>query len=75
MNGWCKPKRGAAYGGAVSEKTFRSWMKNGLRYTQLPSGTILTRYQWIDEFLEGYEAETGPNCVDEIVDDALKGLR
>ena len=69
MDGWTKVKGGAPYGG-VGERTFRDWFKNGLRCVRLPSGTILTKYEWIDEFLEQFE-NTG-NKVDAIVDSVMK---
>ncbi len=70
--GYAKVKQAAKYAG-VSERTFREWLKNGLRHIRLPSGTILIPYAWIDEYLMGFEAET--NQVDEIVNQVVKELR
>jgi hypothetical protein len=56
MTGWTKPKGGAVYAG-VSERTFRPWLKKGLRHVRLETGTILIRYKWIDEFLENFEVQ------------------
>ena len=67
--GWLKPKKGAEYAGGVSLKVFRGWMKNGLRHVRLDNGRILTKYDWIDEFLEGFEAENpSQNLIDELVE-------
>jgi len=65
MEGWAKIKPGAYHAG-VSERTFRSWLKIGLRHVRLPSGTILIKYVWVDEFLEGFE-DTMEKEVDRIV--------
>jgi len=54
--GWLKPKKGSEYAG-VSSKVFYRWLKDGLRHVQLPNGRILTKYDWIDEFLEGFETK------------------
>jgi len=51
---WCKPGKGAIHGG-VSTDTFCDWFKYGLRYVRLPSGHRLTRFSWIDDFLESLE--------------------
>jgi len=56
FHGWAKRKQAAKYAG-IGERTFKDWLKAGLRYVRLPSGTILTKYQWIDEFLESYEID------------------
>ena len=53
QQGWCKPSKGAPYSD-VSLKVFRGFLKNGLRYVKLPNGRILTKYQWIDEYLEQF---------------------
>ena len=70
--GWAKRKAGAKYAG-IGERTFQDWLKAGLRYVRLPTGTILTKYRWIDEYLEGFEVETGAvkNQIDNIVDGVL----
>lgn len=65
MEGWTKIKSGARYAG-MSERTFRSWLKSGLRHVRLPSGTILIKYLWIDKYLMGFEADQ-ENEVDWIV--------
>ena len=53
MDGWTNAKHGSKYAG-VSEGTFRGWLKQGLEYSKLPTGSILIRYQAIDAFLEQY---------------------
>ncbi len=71
MEGYGKVKDGRKYAG-VSERTFRPWLKVGLRHIRLPSGTILIKYSWIDEFLESFEVNE--NQVEKIVDDVMEGL-
>ena len=68
MNGWCKIKKAAAYAD-VSDRTFEDWLKQGLKHARLPTGTRLIKYQWIDEYLEGY-ADT-ENHVDEMVEEIM----
>ena len=53
--GWTTPKGGRAYAGKVSERTFRNWLKSGLRYSRMESGQILVSYQAIDEFIAARE--------------------
>ncbi len=69
MDGWCKVKTGAEYG-AVKEKTFRSWLKEGLKHSRLPSGRILIKYADIDEFLERFEISE--SAIDAAVDAILR---
>ena len=71
MNGWCKIKKGAAHAG-VSDRTLEGWLKQGLKYVRLPTGTRLLKYEWIDEYLESFiEAE---NQVDSVVNEMLSDL-
>ena len=71
MEGWAKVRKGAEYAG-VSERTFRGWLKNGLKHTRLSSGTVLVKYSSIDEYLEGFEVNE--NLVDEIVDSVVSEM-
>ena len=57
----------------VSERTCRSWLKKGLRFTRLPSGMILIKRSWIDEFLAEYEHSD--NQVDDIVEGVIKEIQ
>lgn len=70
--GWAKVKTAAGYAG-VSPRTFRKWLKDGLRYVKAPSGAILIKLEWIDEYLENFEIKNS-NQVDQIVTETLKGL-
>lgn len=73
LEGWAKIKKAAQYGG-TSERTYRGvWLKDGLKHVRLPGGTILTKYEWIDQYLEKYAVNN--NEVNTIVEDALKGLK
>ena len=66
--GWCKPSRGAQYADHTL-KVFRSWLGQGLRHIRLPNGRILTKYEWIDTYLEQFEVK---NDVDRLVEEILK---
>jgi hypothetical protein len=52
-----KPSEAAGYSG-VSLKVFRSWLKDGLRHSQLPNGRILVSISAIDEFLNSFEVQS-----------------
>jgi excisionase family DNA binding protein len=62
MEGWATIKKAAKYAD-VSERTFRDWLKNGLKHSRLNAKTIRIRYSDIDEFLERYQVD------DHLVDD------
>ena len=66
MEGWGKIKPAARYAG-VSERTLRVWLKEGLRHVRLPSGTVLIKYDWLDQFLQPFEDATSKE-VGRIVD-------
>lgn len=69
--GWAKIKMAAKHAG-IGERTLRNWLRQGLRHSQLPTGTILIRYGDIDDFLERF-AING-NQTDQIVDEVMKGI-
>ena len=73
MLGWASVKKSAKYAD-VSERTMRSWMKKGLKYSKLPSGMIRIQYSAIDEFLSKYQVDTGSR-VDAIVEEVMKDFR
>jgi len=68
MDGWAKIKQASGYAG-VSQRSFRNWLKKGLRHSRLETGTILIKAEWIDEFLESFEIKE--NQVDAIVSEIL----
>jgi predicted site-specific integrase-resolvase len=72
MSGWAKIKSAAEYAG-IKERTMRDWIKEGLKHSRLPSGTILIKYDWIDEFLESYAAKDSQ--VANVVNETLRDLR
>jgi excisionase family DNA binding protein len=72
MSGFCKIKKAAEYTG-ISERTLRDWLKDGLKHSRLPSGTILIKYSWIDEYLESFAAKE--DQVDKIVNETLRALK
>ena len=69
--GWAKVKPAAKYAG-VSERTFRNWLKQGLKHARLPSGMILVRFKAIDDFLESFVVDD--DKTDEIVNEVLRDL-
>ena len=71
MPGWSKVKNGARYAG-ISERSFRNWLKQGLRHVRMNTGTILIKYHWIDEFLESFEIQEDE--VSRIVDEVEKEM-
>ena len=70
MKGWLKAKPASKYAG-VSERTLRTWLKEGLRYSKV-RGSILIKVTWLDEYIEKFE-ETS-NDVDRIVTEVLAGI-
>ena len=68
MVGWCKAKNAAKFAD-VSERKIRDWLKEGLKHSRLPSGTIRIRYSYIDEYLEQFQVND--NLVDTVVDEIM----
>ena len=68
---WLKPKKAAIYAG-ISERTFRSWLKQGLVYSRMPSGMMLVHRNDIDDFIRRYQ--TSEDEVEKMVDSFLKDL-
>lgn len=71
MAGWAKIKTATSYAG-VSQRTMRTWLKEGLKHSRLSSGMILIKYEWIDEYLESFGVSE--NQIDEIVDEVILGI-
>lgn len=71
MKGWGKVKAAAKYAG-ISERTFRDWLKQGLKHSRLTSGAILVRFSDIDDWLEGFKVND--DNVSKIVDEVLADL-
>jgi len=72
MSGWSKIKSAAKYAG-ISERTMRDWLKDGLKHSRLPSGTVLIKYAWVDEYLEAFAAKE--DQVDKIVNETLRDFQ
>jgi excisionase family DNA binding protein len=68
MIGWAKIKAISRYSG-VSERTVEDWLKNGLRYVQLPSGLRLIKFEWVDEYLEGFNNQG--DKIEQIVNEVI----
>ncbi len=71
MKGWCKIRVAAGYAG-VSDRTLEDWLKQGLKYVRLPTGTRLLKYEWVDEYLERFADSN--NQIDIVVNEMLSGL-
>jgi hypothetical protein len=56
----------------ISSRTLRSWLKEGLCYTKLPSGMVLVKTDWVDEFLERFK--TSDDKLTRIAQSILKDL-
>ena len=69
MEGWAKVPQIAEYMN-LSQRTVRDLLKQGLRHSRMPSGTILVKYEWVDSFLEKFEVNV--NEVDAVVDLVMK---
>jgi len=72
MSGWSKIKSAAKYAG-ISERTMRDWLKDGLKHSRLPSGTVLIKYAWVDEYLEAFAVKE--DQVDKIVNETMRDFR
>jgi len=60
---------GARHAG-VSPKVFRGWLGAGLRHSRLENGRILTKYEWIDNYLEQFEVKNeAKQLAEELVSD------
>jgi len=72
IQGWAKVSAAAKYAG-VSPRTLEDWLKEGLlRFTKLPTGTRLIKYQWIDDALERFEVSPKENPLTRLVDSVMK---
>ena len=72
MQGWAKIKKAAEYSN-ISERTMRDWLKDGLKHSRLPSGTVLIKYESIDAYLESFAGKE--DQVDKIVNETLRDFR
>jgi excisionase family DNA binding protein len=69
MEGWACIKKAAQYAD-VSVRTMRDWLKEGLKHSRLPSGTIRIRYSDVDGYLEQFQVNE--NAIDAMVDAVVK---
>jgi excisionase family DNA binding protein len=69
MEGWASVKKAAQYAD-VSVRTMRDWLKEGLKHSRLPSGTIRIRYSDVNEYLEQFQVNE--HAIDAMVDEVLK---
>ncbi len=69
MEGWATIKKAAKYAD-ISERTFREWLKEGLKHSRLNAKTIRIRYSDIDEFLERFQVDD--HLVDDLVESVMR---
>ena len=72
MQGWLKIKKAAEYSD-ISERTMRDWLKDGLKHSRLPTGTVLIKIAWLDDYLESFAGKE--DQVDKIVNETLRDFR
>jgi hypothetical protein len=46
-------------------------LQDGLRHVRLPNGRILTKYEWIDSYLQQFEVKDNAS---KMADDLMEGL-
>lgn len=68
--GWRKVPNAADYVD-LSSRIMRDLIKKGeIRYAKLPSGTILIKMEWLDQYLESREVRQ--SAMDHIIEDVMK---
>ena len=71
MGSWLKIKPAAKHAG-ISERTMRSWLKQGLTHSRISTGMVLVHTTAIDDYIGKFEV-----CIDEadrIANKILKDL-
>lgn len=66
--GWYDTKEAASYAG-VAPRTVRKWFKRGLRHVEMSKKTKLTKRDYIDDFINGFNP-VDKASVQQIVADA-----
>lgn len=61
--GWCRPDEAAQYAG-VKRKTMLRWMKQGLRHVSVNKKVKLTKFEYIDEYLNGFHPDNELSVAD-----------
>jgi SpoVK/Ycf46/Vps4 family AAA+-type ATPase len=72
MDGWGKIKPASKYAG-VCERKMRDFLHQGLKYSRLPSGTVLIKFSHIDEFLGKFQ--TNEDQVENTVAEVLRDIQ
>lgn len=70
--GWLRPAAAAEYA-SVSERTVRTWLRDGLRSVRV-RGVVLVKVSWLDDFLEAHEQIGGEMDLDRIVNEIVADL-
>ena len=75
MEGWMKISAAAEYIG-LSSRSVRSLLKQGLKFSRLPSGTILIRPRNIDEYIAQFEVDNNKtaNMIEAEVDRIIREI-
>ena len=70
---WMSVKSAARYCD-MSTRSFRDLLKNGLRYSRLPSGRIKVKTEWLDDYMNQYEQNTPCSDIECIVNGVLSDI-
>ena len=54
VRGWLKSAEARQFCGDIDKRTWARWVKDGLRVVKV-GGLVLTKPEWINEFLSRYE--------------------
>jgi hypothetical protein len=69
---WLTAEQASQYAGGINAKYIRKlWAMGKLRYSQPDLGTMVTKKEWIDEYLESCEVKPDKH-LEERIDRALK---
>ena len=68
--GWCNTAEAARYVG-VDSRYILAWFKRGLRHVEMSKKMKLTRYDYIDDFLNGFHP-VNKTSIQDLVADVFK---
>jgi len=71
-DGWLRRKTAASYCG-VSLRTVDTWLRQGLRHVKMPSGVVLIKRKWADQYIEQHE--NTKNEIEKIVNEIGKEIK
>jgi hypothetical protein len=71
---WLTAKQASEYAGGINEKYIRElWARGLMRYSKPDLGQMVTKREWIDEYLESREVKGGV-VLDNKIDNILKDV-